>query len=156
MADIKDGILTGYAQTSGNVAATDKVIEAIGKVEKKADDNKTNILLKQNKAIYNELTLASGTYTDYTDVITYTTPANTPCVLIATVFNTGSSPAGVKICAGSSKVMIAKEENTDSSTMYTLTTTGFFTGGNSITVQGKMLGAGTLKASLTAIPISTT
>jgi hypothetical protein len=118
--------------------------------------NETNILLKQNKAIYNELTLASGTYTDYTDVITYTTPANTPCVLIATVFNTGSSPAGVKICAGSSKVMIAKEENTDSSTMYTLTTTGFFTGGNSITVQGKMLGAGTLKASLTAIPISTT
>ena len=44
MADIKDGILTGYAQTSGNVAATDKVIEAIGKVEKKADDNKNNIL----------------------------------------------------------------------------------------------------------------
>lgn len=43
MADIKDGILTGYAQTSGNVAATDKVIEAIGKVEKKADDNKNNI-----------------------------------------------------------------------------------------------------------------
>lgn len=43
MADIKDGILTGYAQTSGNVAATDKVIEAIGKVEKKADDNQNNI-----------------------------------------------------------------------------------------------------------------
>ena len=44
MADIKDGKLTGYAQSSGNVAATDKVIEAIGKVEKKADDNTTNIL----------------------------------------------------------------------------------------------------------------
>ena len=44
MADIKDGKLTGYAQMSGDIAATDKVVEAIGKVEKKADDNKTNIL----------------------------------------------------------------------------------------------------------------
>ena len=43
MADIKDGKLTGYAQSSGNVAATDKVIEAIGKVEKKADTNESNI-----------------------------------------------------------------------------------------------------------------
>ena len=43
MSDIKDGKLTGYAQTSGNVAATDKVIEAIGKIEKKADDNQSNI-----------------------------------------------------------------------------------------------------------------
>ena len=43
MADIKDGVLTGYAQSSGNVAATDKVIEAIGKVEKKADTNESNI-----------------------------------------------------------------------------------------------------------------
>ena len=43
MADIKDGKLTGYAKTSGNVAATDKVIEAIGKIEKKADDNQSNI-----------------------------------------------------------------------------------------------------------------
>ena len=45
MADIKDGVLTGYAQSSGNVAATDKVIEAIGKVEKKADTNESNISL---------------------------------------------------------------------------------------------------------------
>ena len=43
MSAVKDGKLTGYAQSSGNVAATDKIIEAIGKVEKKADDNKTNI-----------------------------------------------------------------------------------------------------------------
>ena len=43
MADIKNGVLTGYAQSSGNVAATDKVIEAIGKVEKKADTNESNI-----------------------------------------------------------------------------------------------------------------
>ena len=43
MADIKDGKLTGYAQSSGNVAATDKIIEAIGKIEKKADDNQSNI-----------------------------------------------------------------------------------------------------------------
>lgn len=43
MSAVKDGKLTGYAQASGDVAATDKIIEAIGKVEKKADDNKTNI-----------------------------------------------------------------------------------------------------------------
>ena len=55
MADIKDGILTGYAQTSGNVAATDKVIEAIGKVEKKADDNKNNILSVANTGRKNVL-----------------------------------------------------------------------------------------------------
>ena len=47
MADIKDGKLTGYAQSSGNVAATDKVIEAIGNVEKKTDDNQTNISMIQ-------------------------------------------------------------------------------------------------------------
>ena len=44
MADIKDGKLTGYEKKSGNVAAADKIIEAIGKVEKKADDNQSNIL----------------------------------------------------------------------------------------------------------------
>lgn len=55
MADIKDGILTGYAQTSGNVAATDKVIEAIGKVEKKADDNQNNILSVANTGRKNVL-----------------------------------------------------------------------------------------------------
>ena len=53
MSAVKDGKLTGYAQLSGNVAATDKVIEAIGKVEKKADDNKTNILLLMNGANHN-------------------------------------------------------------------------------------------------------
>ena len=50
MADIKDGKLTGYAQSSGNVAATDKVIEAIGKVEKKADDNQSNISLIEHES----------------------------------------------------------------------------------------------------------
>ena len=53
MADIKDGKLTGYAQESGDVAATDKVVEAIGKVEKKADDNKTNILYNTNNGVKN-------------------------------------------------------------------------------------------------------
>ena len=47
MSAVKDGKLAGYAQTSGNVAETDKIIEAIGKVEKKADDNKTNILIEE-------------------------------------------------------------------------------------------------------------
>ena len=51
MADIKDGVLTGYAQSSGNVAATDKVIEAIGKVEKKADTNEYNISINKNELI---------------------------------------------------------------------------------------------------------
>ena len=63
MADIKDGKLTGYAQGSGNVAATDKVIEAIGKVEKKADDNTTNIstayggMVRKNRLNYDLSTL---------------------------------------------------------------------------------------------------
>lgn len=64
MADIKDGKLTGYAQSSGNVAATDKVIEAIGKVEKKADDNKNNISLNKTD-IYNNFAIGKNklTYT---------------------------------------------------------------------------------------------
>ena len=44
MSDIKDGKLTGYAKKTGNVAATDKVLDAIGKLETKADTNETNIL----------------------------------------------------------------------------------------------------------------
>lgn len=56
MSAVKDGKLAGYAQTSGNVTATDKIIEAIGKVEKKADDNKTNILLSADQSVrYNIL-----------------------------------------------------------------------------------------------------
>lgn len=48
MSDIKDGKLTGYAKKTGNVAATDKVLDAIGKLETKADTNETNISLQQN------------------------------------------------------------------------------------------------------------
>ena len=65
MADIKDGKLTGYAQGSGNVAATDKVIEAIGKVEKKADDNTTNIL---SKIVYGTCSTAASTADKVVDV----------------------------------------------------------------------------------------
>ena len=67
MADIKNGVLTGYAQSSGNVAATDKVIEAIGKVEKKADTNESNILSLTPTAYTQptadtDVTIASGGY----------------------------------------------------------------------------------------------
>lgn len=68
MADIKDGKLTGYAQGSGNVAATDKVIEAIGKVEKKADDNKTNILKLTPIVNQNISASTSNTYTMITEL----------------------------------------------------------------------------------------
>ena len=61
MSAVKDGTLTGYAQTSGNVAATDKIIEAIGKVEKKADDNKTNILKRSLYAVFHDINLSSTT-----------------------------------------------------------------------------------------------
>ena len=62
MSAVKDGKLAGYAQTSGNVAETDKIIEAIGKVEKKADDNKTNILTVADQSIkYNYSPVSSAT-----------------------------------------------------------------------------------------------
>lgn len=42
-ASAENGTLTGYTKKTGNVAATDKIVEAVGKLETKADDNKTNI-----------------------------------------------------------------------------------------------------------------
>ena len=59
MADIKDGKLTGYAQSSGNVAATDKIIEAIGKVEKKADDNQSNVSSIQEEQVVQNREIAT-------------------------------------------------------------------------------------------------
>ena len=52
MADIKDGVLTGYEEADSKqaLAATDKVVEAFGKLEKRADLNETNILL--NETLY--------------------------------------------------------------------------------------------------------
>lgn len=60
MSAVKDGKLTGYVQSSGDIAATDKIIEAIGKVEKKADDNKTNISLIEDANGKKNLSTATG------------------------------------------------------------------------------------------------
>ena len=51
MADIKDGVLTGYEEADSKqaLAATDKVVEAFGKLEKRADLNETNILSVANQ-----------------------------------------------------------------------------------------------------------
>ena len=49
MSAVKDGKLTGYAKQTGNVAATDSVVNAIGKLETKADTNETNISSEQAK-----------------------------------------------------------------------------------------------------------
>ena len=53
-------VLTGYEKTTGNVAAADTVTAAIGKLETKADNNTTNILLCQSivtgKNIFNKKT----------------------------------------------------------------------------------------------------
>ena len=87
MADIKDGKLTGYAQGRGNVAATDKVIEAIGKVEKKADDNQSNILT------YKQTSWATSGNTSITitglDQLT-----NASCLLLCTDRRTTSADDG--------------------------------------------------------------
>ena len=46
-------VLTGYAKTTGNVAASDTVTAAIGKLETKADNNTTNIGKVQTQANWN-------------------------------------------------------------------------------------------------------
>ena len=82
MSAVKDGKLTGYAQASGNVAATDKIIEAIGKVEKKADDNKTNISLLEWDYQSNSNSTSIPDTWSYTG-LSFEVPANTAYQLIA-------------------------------------------------------------------------
>ena len=65
MDDIKDGVLTGYEEADSKqaLAATDKVVEAFGKLEKRADLNETNILsvyggmVRKNRLNYDLSTL---------------------------------------------------------------------------------------------------
>ena len=89
MADIKDGKLTGYTQKSGNVAATDKVIEAIGKVEKKADDNQTNILNIQTSLTKLTPTVNGGVYN------VSTTYSNISALTLNIPYSEGSAPAPI-------------------------------------------------------------
>ena len=78
MSAVKDGKLTGYAQASGDVAANDKIIEAIGKVEKKADDNKYNILLDFKRNNINLSTVNGGVNSGGAGFIIDTTAIDMP------------------------------------------------------------------------------
>ena len=68
--------MTGYvkAQTASAIATTDPLNEAIGKIEKKADDNTTGLNSKQNEVL-GSWTAGSAT--------THSTPASTDTVLEA-------------------------------------------------------------------------
>ena len=68
--------MTGYAkaQSASAIAATDTLNEAIGKLEKKADDNTTGLGSKQNEVL--------GSWTAGT-ATTHSTPASTDTVLEA-------------------------------------------------------------------------
>ena len=68
--------MTGYtkAQTASAIAATDTLNEAVGKLEKKADDNTTNLSSKQNQVL--------GSWTAGT-ATSHVTPAGTDTVLQA-------------------------------------------------------------------------
>jgi hypothetical protein len=79
MSDIttsaENGTLTGYEKKTGNVAATDKIVEAIGKLETKADTNENNILsihadwptyaIRDNTASFTFNVPANGTHFRY-------------------------------------------------------------------------------------------
>lgn len=82
MSAVKDGKLTGYAQASGDVAANDKIIEAIGKVEKKADDNKSNISKAEWTIIEGNYYCTASNVYEYTGV-SVTCPANQVLEIIA-------------------------------------------------------------------------
>ena len=71
MADIKDGVLTGYEEADSKqaLAATDKVVEAFGKLEKRADLNETNIL-SVDESIKNQLPPFDTNFTPTAEVST--------------------------------------------------------------------------------------
>ena len=75
MADIEKGLLPSYAKKTGNVATTDKVVEAIGKLETKADTNASNILTVADQTKqYNYLDNTATTTTN--NNITFTVNAD--------------------------------------------------------------------------------
>lgn len=143
MADIKDGKLTGYAQSSGNVAATDKVIEAIGKVEKKADTNETNISLRPEVLVRSVTSITSTTTLDDTGV-SYTIPSGAYVRITATARYGQSNPEEIMIWTGSSvfahTVAITGDNN------FSLTATaliGGITGDTTAKIYAKFRGANT-------------
>lgn len=109
-------VLTGYAKTTGDVAATDTVTAAIGKLETKADTNENNILTLNNAltqttfstpTIYNNLgTIDYGGYMRIGDLIVLnmriTTTADitgTLCENMPIPVNPTSIGSGSTVCA---------------------------------------------------------
>ena len=91
MADIKDGKLTGYEEAASKqaLAATDKVVEAFGKLEKRADLNETNILSAYGGAVGENLFENKAT-TMTENYVTFTVNSN------KTVSVTTSQAAGAQ------------------------------------------------------------
>lgn len=89
-------VLTGYAKTTGDVAATDTVTAAIGKLETKADTNENNILniisyINSTKNLFTNTatsgsdgTLSWVVNSDKTVTLTGTTPTNNYRIEIGT------------------------------------------------------------------------
>ena len=133
MSAVKDGKLTGYAQSSGNVAATDKVIEAIGKVEKKADDNKTNI----SKLVYESVKIdklqspnttwtASATGLYYSNTFDLTTVKTILGYTVSTFAGLSAEPV---------PVIAQNDTNAGLGKFALLSTTGTFNGAATITYR---------------------
>lgn len=151
MADIKDGKLTGYAKTSGNVAATDKVIEAIGKIEKKADDNQSNISSVESMIGNGGLNLLDMTKAANVSVSTnmsYTTNADGTITVTATNANVGEAvyfenvqiPNGDFVFSGCPS---GGSDNTYSVQIYSGTTrltTDYGTGSDAFTISDRKVG----------------
>jgi hypothetical protein len=116
MSDIttsaENGTLTGYEKKTGNVAATDKIVEAIGKLETKADTNENNILYNIKDGVQNIFQLAAGTRT--AGGVTFTINADGTI----TLSNTATSDA----------VFIISENLNVSDDTYVLYGDGFITG----------------------------
>lgn len=150
MADIKDGILTGYAQTSGNVAATDKVIEAIGKVEKKADDNKNNISLAP-KVLVRSSTSVTGSTTLSDTGVSYVIPSGEYVRISATVRYSAASSNPEEVALDYADTIIAHTvavSGDNTSALTTSTVIGGYTGNKTIKVFAKTRTAATVSVML--------
>lgn len=96
MSDIttsaENGTLTGYEKKSGNVAAADKIVEAIGKLETKADTNENNILSLQQKTAKVYGFHVNPNESDSSAAVTYLADAvgMTPAKMGSTAFDWGS------------------------------------------------------------------
>lgn len=94
MSAVKDGKLTGYAKQTGNVAATDSVVNAIGKLETKVDTNESNIL-SITPTYYQDTTTTIGTTYTLVPNCAMTIPAQTIVTVSAALSYGQSAPRGV-------------------------------------------------------------